>query len=377
MLAFTVLSVGLVAASASVINKGFYAFNSPNWNYDLSQTSDNCPSTCAYGSTPCGPACWAGDSAVKEGENYCGGMSQTPIDLSQSEVDHDLTYPSLNANGGCSKWTQFANDHAFEVKFIGNFDSSYDCDNMSLDYEGVNYKLHQFHFHAPSEHTIGGGEFDAELHMVHISDDGQILVLGVFLQAQADATIAGNTYLQPFWKISNDFGMNATVKYSNYLGVKGTNVDAYALLPANRVFYTYSGSLTTVPCTEGLTWLVFAEAVPIGASDLANLITSVKQYPNTITLKKFKWYNGRPAQPLNGRSVRQFDPASPVDADKTETLAIRNSNASLGISIVSLFLAAVILSIVMFMCLHKENEKENESDGGHEVVVAADKELSS
>lgn len=349
----------LAVSTATVTNKGFLNFNKPNWNYDLGQTAANCPSTCSYESpaTPCGPACWDQPSAAAEGAtNYCGGQSQTPIDLSQFDVDHDLTYPVLSSGGGCAAWTQFANDHAFEVKFV-NTDVAYNCDNMKATFKGIEYTLHQFHFHAPSEHTIGGGEFDAELHMVHISAASDILVLGVFLEAMDDSTIAENTYLKPHWEVSDEYGNGTATKYSEYYGVTGKNIDAYSLLPASREYYTYSGSLTTVPCNEGLTWLVFAEPVAIGATDLANLITSVKEYPDTITLEEYKWYDGRPTQPLNGRIVSKYSPAASEESDD-DTVA--KSNASLGISIVALFLAAVILAIVLWMCLNKKNAADHQ-----------------
>lgn len=354
----------VAVSTAAVTNKGFYPFNEPNWNYDFGQTADTCPTTCSYESTndpsaaPCGPACWDKPSAAAVGaNNQCGGQSQTPIDLSQVDVDHDLSYPILNSNGGCDKWTQFANDHAFEVKFTMNTDASYDCANMQATYNGIVYTLHQFHFHAPSEHTIGGGEFDAELHMVHLSANSDILVLGVFLQAMDDSTIADNTYLKPHWEVSDSYGNNTTTKYSEYYGVSGTTIDAYALLPASREYYTYSGSLTTVPCTEGLTWIVFAEPVAIGATDLANLITSVKEYPDTITLEQYKWNDGRPTQPLNGRTVLKYSPAASEESDDD---TVKKSNASLGVSIVALFVAAVVLAVVIWMCLNKKNAAEQQ-----------------
>ena len=92
-----------------------------------------------------------------------------------------LRYPIFKTlGGGCSAWTQFSDDHAFVVSFS---DEGNVCQNMSLTWEGEDYTMTQFHVHAPSEHFIGGGRSDIELHIVHESKSGDLLVLGVLMDA--------------------------------------------------------------------------------------------------------------------------------------------------------------------------------------------------
>ena len=78
--------------------------------------------------------------------------------------------------------SQFADDHVFEVSFD---EPENLCENMKITYGGTTYTLKQLHFHTPSEHTVGRGRADAEVHMVHMTDDKtKTLVLGVLMNSK-------------------------------------------------------------------------------------------------------------------------------------------------------------------------------------------------
>jgi len=70
-------------------------------------------------------------------------------------------------------------------------------------------------------------------------------------------------------------------------------VSAESLLPANRDYYRFNGSLTTPPCTEGVWWLVMKQ--PASASmEQIERFAHVMHHPNN-----------RPLQPVNARPVLQ------------------------------------------------------------------------
>lgn len=74
--------------------------------------------------------------------------------------------------------------------------------------------------------------------------------------------------------------------------VDGLTLDASTLLPANKGYYSFAGSLTTPPCSEGVQWMVLKEPVKLGAQQ----IKAFRQLYNA---------NARPVQPLNGRIVKE------------------------------------------------------------------------
>ena len=121
----------------------------------------------------------------------------------------------------------------------------------------------QFHFHAPSEHTVGGQLMDLEIHFVHLPPDYDpeapfnAAVLGVFFDRSA-----GGNEPNPFIEslMFQESGESWDV----------TNVDVKKFLDGldTKSFMSYEGSLTTPPCTEGVKWTVLLEAQPISDKQL-------------------------------------------------------------------------------------------------------------
>ena len=141
------------------------------------------------------------------------------------------------------------------------------------------YPLTQIHFHSPSEHLIESEQFDAEAHFVHVRDDGRIAVLGVMFKV--------SNYGNPVV----DLLLNNTLDEEHSSNKPNIWVDLSRLLPNDlKHFYTYAGSLTTPPCSEGVAWYVLSEPLSISESQL-------------MRLQGFYKDNFRVTQPLNGRVV--------------------------------------------------------------------------
>ena len=145
---------------------------------------------------------------------------------------------------------------------------------------GKTYELVQFHFHRPSEEKVNGQRFDMVVHLVHKADDGQLAVVAVLLERGNE-----NPFIQTLWNYM-PLEKNAPVSPPN------ATVDLNALLPTSRSYYTYMGSLTTPPCSEGVLWLVMKQPVQVSPEQI-NIFSRL--YRN----------NARPIQPSGGRLIKE------------------------------------------------------------------------
>ncbi len=138
------------------------------------------------------------------------------------------------------------------------------------------YNLLQFHFHRPSEEQIDGKPMAMVAHFVHKNAEGKLAVLGVLLNDGKD-----NAAIQTLWN-------NAPKAEGPEVVVDKVKFDPSSLVPAALTHYSYEGSLTTPPCTEGVNFYILKTPVDISKKQ-------VMDFP-------FK-RNARPVQPLNGRKI--------------------------------------------------------------------------
>ena len=123
--------------------------------------------------------------------------------------------------------------------------------------EGVRYDLVQYHFHHPSEEAVRGKLSDMVVHLLHKSADGKQAVVAVRLKENMDQP---NAVLATLWQhLPKTTG--ATEKVTDF-------VNAGGLLPADRGYWTYTGSLTVPPCTEGVRWFVLEEEMGVSRDQL-------------------------------------------------------------------------------------------------------------
>lgn len=215
-----------------------------------------------------GPTNWA---TLSTGYADCAGNHQSPIDLTAAAAQ-DMA--NLVFHYQPSRISIKNNGHTIEV--------GYDP-GSSIELDGHRYKLLQFHFHAPSEHTINGRPAAAELHLVHEIEDGSLpagskAVVGVMIQEGAEnpafATVWDNLYVA-----------TATAQTAD------GEVNAAEMLPAVQTTYRYPGSLTTPPCTENVAWNVMTEPIEMSQAQIDSF------------RGVFEGANNRPLQPINDREL--------------------------------------------------------------------------
>ncbi|MCG3210750.1 MAG: hypothetical protein FOGNACKC_04381 [Anaerolineae bacterium] len=212
-----------------------------------------------------GPEFWGDLSA--EYALCSTGASQSPIDIpadsatQSGEIQFNYQPTSLNS--------VVNNGHTIQV----NYDTG-----SSIEVNGKTFNLAQFHFHVPSEHTEGGAPAAMEVHLVHKSDAGELAVVGIMLDEGTE-----NPVLAQFWdQIPTE---EATV------ALTGT-VNVADILPADSPYYTYSGSLTTPPCSEGVNWFVMDQRGQVSQDQIDAFSAIIGP-------------DARPTQPLNDRAISQ------------------------------------------------------------------------
>lgn len=210
-----------------------------------------------------GPAEWG---RLKPEFGACAGRSnQSPIDISATI---DAVLPPLRMSYAASGAEVVNNGHTVQVNFRPG---------SAVTIDGRGFELKQFHFHAPSENRVSGKSYPLEAHLVHADKDGNLAVVAVFF---AEGT--ANSTLGAVWNRMPQAGAKNELP---------APVSAAGLLPANRDYYRYNGSLTTPPCSEGVRWIVMKHAITASRAQ-------IEQFQKTLGFA-----NNRPVQPTFARPV--------------------------------------------------------------------------
>lgn len=211
-----------------------------------------------------GPANWG-----RLGPEYSlclTGRNQSPVDL-RGFVHAELS--PLGFRYQAKEAAVVHTGHTVQVNF---------AEGSVLDVAGHLYTLKQLHFHSPSEHLVQGHSFPMEAHLVHSDGNGQLAVIGILYETGEE-----NAALNPILSVMPGLAGQKTA-------ISGTFV-AESLLPATRDYYRLSGSLTTPPCTEGVTWLVMKTPLRISQGQLDSLQKALGEA------------NNRPVQPIYARVI--------------------------------------------------------------------------
>ncbi|MGV6858112.1 MAG: carbonic anhydrase [bacterium] len=213
-----------------------------------------------------GPSHWG---SLDGAYTTCGtGKNQSPINLS-GFIEADMM--PIQFDYGTKAHEILNNGHTVQANYQPG---------SSITVDGHSFELKQFHFHAPSENTINGESFPMEAHLVHADKDGNLAVVAVmFREGEA------NHALESLWS-SMPEKAGTTTALPAAVSVNG-------ILPTNRDYYRFNGSLTTPPCSEGVEWLVLKTPVTASAAQIEHF-SHTMHHPNN-----------RPVQPVNARPVLQ------------------------------------------------------------------------
>lgn len=203
-----------------------------------------------------------------EGYGDCDGAVQSPININtEKTIKAMLSDITFNYNPFQMKIVD--NGHTVQVNGSGS---------NAIVVNGVSFDFKQFHFHRHSEHTVNGNESAMELHLVHQDPlTKNITVLGIMLEEGAD-----NPFIQAVWE-------NIPTTKENEV-TTAVSLNLADILPADTRYYTYTGSLTTPPCSQGLQWILFKESVKLSHDQIE-------------AFARLYEHNARPIQAINNRQV--------------------------------------------------------------------------
>ncbi len=212
-----------------------------------------------------GPEHWG--SLQAEYAACAAGHRQSPIDI-RDGLPVDLE--AIQFNYRPSQFRVIDNGHTVQVSVSGS--------RISL--LGTDYELIQFHFHRPSEERVNGKTFDMVAHLVHKSEAGKLAVVAILLEKGSEHPL-----IQTIWN-------HLPLEKNEYVTPPDALIDVAQLLPVDRSYYTYMGSLTTPPCTEGVLWLVMKRPQQISPEQLA-------------IFSRLYRHNVRPIQPNHSRLIKE------------------------------------------------------------------------
>ena len=213
---------------------------------------------------PNGPEHWADLS--KEFKLCGSGKEQSPINISGAKT---ANLPAIQFDYKPGSLEIVNNGHTILIKRTKD-------NTITIGEE--QYELLQFHFHSPGENTVDGKASPMEIHLVHKSAKGQVMVLSVFTKIGAK-----NTVLNTAWN-------HIPQQSGDRKKVASVNVNAVDLLPTDHSYYSFKGSITIPPCSEGIQWIVLKN--PIEVSD-----EQIKRFSQVIGV------NARPVQPVYSRTL--------------------------------------------------------------------------
>jgi carbonic anhydrase len=212
------------------------------------------------------------------------GKIQSPVNIAYTDIVLNNELKSLDRNYVPTNATLVNNQFNIGVHFEGKVGD--------ININGKNYSLRQLHWHVPAEHWAHGRRHEAELHLVHLTEDlsNIAVIAALYNLGDPDPIIS---------KIEDKLN---GLYFKNREGIKDAKIalgtfDVEELNKKIHRYYRYVGSLTTPPCTEGVIWNIIGKVRTLSKEQLKLL-----KAPLDVEFQR----NARPLQQLNGRKIEMY-----------------------------------------------------------------------
>jgi carbonic anhydrase len=222
---------------------------------------------------------------------------KTALPMINTSFDTTLSYVK-NSGHGFQLFETSPTLHKWSSGAAAAHDATQGAKGFSM-IGGDKFNFYQVHWHTPSENTIDGISFALEAHFVHQLDDvalvggyHRLAVIG--LMYKMGSMNDCNTFLDYFWsKFPDNKGAAA------YSG-DNPNFNEKLSLELALGYYHWMGSLTTPPCTEGVSWNLLKSAEKTCQTQVERLKGALASTQYGIA------FNNRVTQPLNHRVVTEL-----------------------------------------------------------------------
>ncbi|KAI4885720.1 hypothetical protein NFI96_017796 [Prochilodus magdalenae] len=253
------------------------------------------------------------------------GENQSPINLNSREARYDprLLEVSLNPNYVVCRDCEVIND-GHTVRIMLKSKSVVTGGPLPSDHE---FELHEVRFHwgkenqRGSEHTVNFKAFPMELHLIHwnstlfnsveeaLGKKNGILIIALFVQFKL---LVGSVFVC-ICVGKEHLGLKAVTEVLQDLQYKGKtkiipcfNPNTLLPDPLLRDYWVYEGSLTTPPCSENVTWILYRYPLTISQmqiEEFRRLRSHVKGAELPEGNDGMLGDNFRPTQPLSDRKT--------------------------------------------------------------------------
>ncbi|ORY42181.1 carbonic anhydrase [Rhizoclosmatium globosum] len=198
------------------------------------------------------------------------GEYQSPINFEGETFAIDKK-PTLEWTNFTNKFDFFNNGHTVQLELKQSQPNL-----LTHEIDKRDYTVQQVHFHSPSEHHVDDkyqpfSDFPLEAHFVHVSADKKLNVIGLFFEIGPE----DNPWIRQFVDLLPE-KENTTTK------IASLDMTSIITQISNARFFSYTGSLTTPPCTEGVLWLVAREPLKVSLAQL-NKLTKVMPFNSRTT----------------------------------------------------------------------------------------------
>jgi len=218
----------------------------------------------------------------------CALNAQSPIDIPRTSLSNNYsTVTNIQTNLSAKSGLKIKNAGGHTQKVTGSWGTT--------TWASKTYTMLQFHTHQPSEHTFDGMRYDMEMHFVHqngTATDYLVLTALFNIGPTANAFLTKIKYASGSATTDQEVAIDGSVNVWDVLGA----------IQGNGEYIHYSGSFTTPPCTEGVTFVIFRDNLTMTKAQWDGYVTSL---PSVTFSYSGSTGNYRNVNALNGRTISQ------------------------------------------------------------------------